>query len=244
MKQLKNPIENIKIVSNQSENVYRLLLSEGEMTAAQIADELDVLPNAIYRVTNKLIKLGLVQKSDSYPVIYKANKVNTAMNWYLLSVAQSFRNEFGNENIKQNTETNASITLIKDRDTLLSRSNGDAIRCNKSIDFIVSGHEVPDELVFSYRKMIVKGVKVRGIIHQKGQLKGSQVKIWKDIGVGVKYLPDFNMRIIIYDKRIVYLTSFDSQNSSKAFGVRFEYATLGFHMSELFEQNWQKARKI
>jgi hypothetical protein len=49
------------------------------------------------------------------------------------------------------------------------------------------------------------------------------------------------MRLFIYDKKIVYLTSFDAKNPGSAFGVRFDYSPLALQMSQLFEQNWQLA---
>lgn len=244
MNKSRSTVPQMKIVSRQHENIYKLLLKSGSLTANEIAEKLDILPNAVYRAANKLVELGLIQKAGSYPVSYKANKVNTAMNWYLLGVAQNFRNEFGQEDKKLSKKPVTSISLIKDRPTMLKRGAEDARNARKSIDFIVSGHEVPDETILAYRKAITIGVNVRGIIHQEGQAESKQTEEWKRIGAKMRYLPDFNMRMIVYDRRIVYITSYDANDHRKAFGVRFEYPPLALQMSELFEQNWQKASKL
>lgn len=127
---------------------------------------------------------------------------------------------------------------------MLRRSEIDTRNACQSIDIIVSGHNVPDETVMAYRKATTMGIPVRMIIHQKSQAQGSQVSRWKEIGISVKYLPYLEVRMIIYDKQVVYITSYDSKRPGSAFGVRFAYEPLALQMSELFEQNWQKARPL
>jgi hypothetical protein len=87
-------------------------------------------------------------------------------------------------------------------------------------------------------------VVIRKIVHQKDRSSGPLIDRWKEIGVNIRYLPDFQMRMLIFDQRIVYMTSYDSENYKSAFGVRFEYEPLALQMSELFEQNWRKAQSI
>lgn len=88
----------------------------------------------------------------------------------------------------------------------------------------------------------MKGVDIRRILHEQSQTNSKQIESWKEIGAQVRYLPDYKMLII--DRRIVYITSYDSKNNSSGFGVRFGYEPLALQMSSVFEQNWQKAKQL
>lgn len=235
----------LKTVSPQATDIYRLLGDGSALTAQEIADQLDILPNAVYRVTRKLADLGMIEKLGDYPSRYRALPVQTAMSYYLMAATNSFRREFGIQKPSQTTKTSGpTISLIKDRPSMLRRSEIDTRNAKFSIDIIVSGHEVPDDTVMAYRKAITLGLPVRMIIHQKSQTDGKQTRRWKEIGITVRYLPDLEVRMIIYDKQVVYITSYDSKRPGSAFGVRFAYEPLALQMSELFEQNWQKARPL
>ena len=211
------------------------------LSAQEIADELKVLPNVVYRATKKLIDLGIVEQVEAYPLRFKALPSQTAMSLYMVSMVQDFRREFGLVAQAAQTDGVPTISLLKDRKTMLRQDAKDARAAKYSIDFIVSGHEVPDETILAFRKAITVGAKVRMIVHQKEQAYSQQTKEWRRIGVDVRFLPNLDMRLFIYDKKIVYLTSFDAKNPGSAFGVRFDYSPLALQMSQLFEQNWQLA---
>lgn len=215
------------------------------MTAREIANEIDILPNAVYRVAKKLTDLGMIEKLGDYPARYRALPVQAAMSYYLMAATNSFRKEFGVQKPSPSAKQHGpTISLIKDRPSMLRRGASDANVAKQSIDIVVSGHEVPDETVMAYRRAITLGIPIRMIIHQKTQIDGFQVKLWKEIGVEMRYLPDLEVRMIIYDKQVVYITSYDAKSPGSAFGVRFAYEPLALQMSELFEQNWQKAKKL
>lgn len=234
----------MKTVSPQSASVYKLLNDGDELSAHEIADKLNVLPNAIYRVTKKLVDMGLVEQVDTYPLRFKAIPGQTAANLYMINAMQNFRKEFGVATQAISPGKAPTLSLVKGRNNLLRRDAQDARLARYSIDFIVSGHEVPDENILAYRKAITLGAKVRMIIHQEKQAYSKQTKEWQGIGADVRFLPGLDMRLFIYDKKIVYLTSYDPENYGSAFGVRFDYAPLAMQMSQLFEQNWEQAKSI
>lgn len=235
----------IKTASPQTTEVYKLLSKGKALSAQEIAAELDILPNAVYRVAKKLMDMGMVEQIDSYPVSFKAVPAQTALSLYLVAAMQNYRREFGLAKASGIKADNSPIiSLIKDRPSLIRRTAADARVAQESIDFIVSGHEIPDEAFLAYRKAATVGVPIRKIVHQAEQARHKRIAMWKEIGADVRYLPDFEMRMFIYDKRIVYLTSYDSSKHGSAFGVRFEYVPLALQMTELFEQNWQKAERL
>ena len=234
----------IKTVSPQAKDVYKLLSGGRALNAQEIADKLKILPNAVYRVTKKLVDVGMIEQLSTYPISFKALPSQMAMNLYLVAATQNFKREFGSANPAVKVSNGPVISLIKDRPSLLRRESVDVRATYQSIDFVVSGHEVPEELMMAFRKAITVGAKVRLIVHQAERVRSKQVKKWKEIGVSIRYLPGFNMRLLVFDKRIVYVTSYDPEKPGSAFGVRFEYTPLALQMTELFEQNWQKAKVL
>lgn len=234
----------VKTASPQAQQVYRLLNDGSTLSAQEIADQINIVPNSVYRLLKKLISLGLVEELSTYPTTYRAVSPQTALSFYLLAASQNFRREFGVGGVVQQVGNSPKINLIKDRESLLKRSEQDVRACTESIDIIVSGHEIPDSMYLAHQKAIAQGTQVRRIVHQKDRQFTRENEIWKEMGAEVRYLPNFSLRMLIYDKRIVYITSFDPDSPKSAFGVRFEYEPLAMQMTELFEQNWHKALVI
>ncbi len=67
--------------------------------------------------------------------------------------------------------------------------------------------------------------------HQK---LGEQIRICKPV----------NARIFLFDRRVVYVMSYDPNNYIKSIGIRFEYAPLGQMMHGLFMQYWEKGEEL
>ncbi len=238
-------ITSMKPVTPQAKTIYKLLSKKGALSAQQIGEELGVLPNAVYRSADKLIGLGMVCQLDSYPVQYKAVPANVALNWYLLAAAQGFRQEFSvTVSSAGKTQPSPSITFIKDRQSLLKRTNNDTTRSRDSINFIVSGIEVPDETILAYRKAITKGAKVRVLVQRKQETTTEKLEKWQDIGAAVRQSENIGVRLFVFDSRVVYFTSYNAASKGKAFGIRFEYEPLANLMNELFEQHWQASKPL
>ena len=64
------------------------------------------------------------------------------------------------------------------------------------------------------------------------------------MGMKVKYYPIMEARIIIFDAKIAYITSYDPKRKEEAIGVRFQYPPIARILQELFDQRWSKAKEI
>lgn len=235
----------LNMVSPQTSAIYRQIANCPDITAHDIANSLAIYPNAVYRAAKDLIDLGLVETTDTYPVRYKPSPAQKALSLYLQASAKNFRNQFGVGATNSNPINETfSISLVKDRESLLKSQNADVLVAKFSIDFIVSGLEVPDETVLAFRKAAAVGVKIRAIVQQKRETSKDQLEKWHDLGATVKYLPDLKIRLIVIDQKITYLTSYDPSHKNSAFGVRLNYEPFAVQMSELFNLNWQKAVRL
>lgn len=234
----------IKAVSEQTAAVYKVLGSGKALTVLQIAEQLNVLPNGLYRALDRLVQLGAVEKIHSYPTTYRAISGQLALNLYLAQAAQNFQRELGISKTSFTIDAQPEIEIIKDRETALRTSSKDVRAATTSIDFIVSGFQVNDETVLAFRKATTTGVRVRAIVQQKDEIDGGKLERWQDFGVKVRYLPNLNIRLFVFDQQIVYLASFDKANRGALYGVRFAFVPLAIQMSNLFEQHWQNAKPL
>jgi hypothetical protein len=234
----------VKTVSEQAREMYRLLEDGKPLTAKEIAWQLHILPNAVYRVTDRLAGLGMVRKLDGYPMKFKAVPSRSALNWYLLAASQSFKQEFGDAASKQTSGAAPSMTFIKNRQHLLTMVELEARKATKTINYIVSGHRVPDGTVLAYRKASATGVRIRAIVQNTLDTTQNSLEAYQEMGVEVRYLPNIGIRLFTFDGRTAIMTSYDDTQSSRAFGIRFTYPPVALQLDQLFEQNWEQARAI
>jgi sugar-specific transcriptional regulator TrmB len=236
--------KHLKPVTGQSADIYRLLSKSGSLKVKQIADHLGILPNAVYRAAKPLIEFGMVEKLDGYPIRFKAVVANSAINWYSRAAAQSFRQEFGNLISKPTNDFLPTITFIKDRQYMLKICEHEARKAMSHINYIVSGHRIPDSTVLAYRKASTVGVRVRAIIQNTPDTTDNSLERYHKMGVEVRYLPNIGIRLFIFDGRVAVLTSYDDTKSSRAFGIRFTHVSVASQLDHLFEQRWLEAKPI
>jgi len=227
----------LKSIPPQSTKIYTLLEDGKPRSAKDIGKRLNIFPHAVYRAIRQLLELGFVQQLHDYPIKYQAKPVSDAMELYSLIMRQNFQEAFhAHKNIRNNKQ-GLNMSFIKSRKDLLEQTKRDAEHTKSTFDHIVSGHEIPADSILAYKKSLERGVKIRIIVHQIPQKQ--MIESWKRMGVEIRYYPDIKGRIFIFDKRIVYFTSYNPRRKQEAIGMRFEYAPFALLMSELFEQKWR-----
>lgn len=233
------------MVSPQTIAVYKQIAKCKEVTVQEIAKSLDIFPNAVYRATKDLTDLGLIEKADTYPVQFRQASGQKAMSLYLQASAKNFRTQFGIITSSSNpSQESLNISLLKNREDMLKREDIDVVAAKQTVDFIVSGLEVPDSTALSFRKAAASGVRIRAIVQQRREASKGRLEKWEELGATVKHLPNLRMRLVIIDQKITYLTSYDPSDRGMAFGVRLVYEPFAIQMSELFGLNWQKAENL
>jgi len=234
--------------SHQTVSIYRLLTHKQPLTASDIGKELHIFPNAVYRAIKPLIDIGITTKSKDYPTRYSTQPSNSALEKYLLIMREAFLTTFISSKLLVNDspflKSNLNISLIQDRNDLIEKTNKSVESSKQTVDYVVSGLEVPAETILVYKRAIDRGVKIRSIVQRLDNTSKEMFSNWKKIGLNVRFYPSLESRIFIFDKKIVYLTSYDSKNKEEAVGVSFEYPPFGEIITELFNKKWQLAKKI
>jgi len=230
------------IVSKQAQDIYNLLAAEGSLSAATIAGRLNILPNAVYRAARQLVAVGIVKKTASYPVRFTLLPSGTVLPWYLLQSQKAFLTSFPvTANDKSKKNSNLNMSFVKDRQSLLERTDTDTSLAQKSINFIVSGLEVPDSTVLAYRKAAQNGVNIRALIQKRSETHNKKLERWQTMGVSIRLIDSLDLRLFIFDSKIVYFTSYSQQIKEQALGIRFNYAPIAAVMNGLFEEKWAQA---
>ena len=139
---------------------------------------------------------------------------------------------------------NPGVTFIHNREDLLKATDKDVSHASTSVDFIVSGLEVPDETILAYRGALQRGVRIRAIVQKKHDTTTDKLEKWKTIGVEARYTDSIETRIFIIDQKVTYITSYDSCVKNRAVGVRFDYAPVSTIMGMLFEEKWLSASPL
>ena len=231
----------LKSLSPQAAKAYKLLLNNKTLSAKDVARELKILPNTVYRDLRELIRIGLIEKVNDYPVRYKAKPESEAVSLYTSIIRQNFFESFGlNVKVGQNLK----IGFFQTRKDFLLLCKKDFEYSKEKINIIISGDELPPEAVFVHKATVDRGVKIRKLVQGLNEENIRMAKAWKRIGVDTKYTPLINSRIVTFDGKITILGYYEPYKQQECVGVRFEYAPFAALMDEMFEQKWEKAKEI
>ena len=235
-------------LSHQSMAVYQLLTRGKALTAKDIARDLGILPNAVHRSAGVLVELGLIGRCDARPVRFQIRPQKEAIQSYLLVSVNTFMKNFSHKEkdgaSSNGARANLSISFINTRSQLLEMTNNDTKTACKSINHLVSGLELPAETILSLKKAVDRGVRLRFLVQNLDELDHVMIYNWKRMGLDVRHFPLLEARIIVFDSKIVYLTSYNPRKKEEAMGVRFSYPPIGRQMNELFERRWKISRPI
>lgn len=229
-------------ITPQAKAIYSLLSDKKPLTAVQIADKLNILPHAVYRATKVLIDYGFVRKMGRYSTLYMKSDPEGPIDLYTSAMKTYLTEAFSAKN-KPGSNL-LDISFIQSRDQLIEMTNRDVDNAQKSISFIVSGHEVPAETILAYKHAVERGVNVRQLIQDLDAASRDMLKSWKNAGINIRYFPNMESRIFVYDSQIVYFTSYNPDKNPEALGVRFNYAPIACIMNDVFEKKWKSAKEI
>ena len=228
----------------ESRILYKTLLdSPFPLSAKKLGEHMRIVPNTVYRLTNGLIKLGLITKEGRYPCSFKAKPISEGLSLFLLNQQNWFSETFG-KNIAVSRSQDPSISFIQSRDELMRLSVGETGKATTSVDLLRSGHEIPADLMLAIRNSKERNVVTRMIIQDYGPENKEMVTHWKENGILVRITTLRNIRLMIYDKNTVYFMSYKHTDSEKDMGMKIEYPPLATIFSSLFNEWWKQARRI
>lgn len=230
----------LKSISPQSVKVLTLLIKNGPLSALQIGEKINILPNTAYRNLKELMNVGFVKKSDTYPAVYSAKSKSEAVGLYTNIIVRNFQEAFAAG--LENKGDSLKVSFIQNRKDLLKQAARDAYAAKRQINRIISGDFVPAETTLAFKQAAERGIKIKVLVQGASKSVAGTIASWRKMGMEVKYTPTINVRIVTYDGLITYFASYNQRNNQEAIGVRFEYAPLTALMDELFELRWRSGK--
>jgi hypothetical protein len=112
------------------------------------------------------------------------------------------------------------------------------------MDNLASGDELPAEIMLAQKNALDRGVNIRTIFQKRDEKNESFIHARTHMGEQIRISKALNTRIVIFDRRIVYVMSYDPTNYLKSIGIRFEYDPLGQLMYQLFLQYWKQSADL
>ena len=232
---LKSPL------SRQAKDIYSLLLAKGPMSAAQIGEKLSIFPHAVYRSTKQLQALGCMSQTGKHPAYFEAAPLNESVEIFALLQKDWFLSTFMKDSSQDsNIQKDLNISFIDSREMLFEKALFDIQNAREEMDNLASGDELPAEIMLAQKNALERGVTIRTLFQKRSKDNESFIQARTKMGEQMRITEAVNTRIVIFDKRIVYIMSYDPSNYIKSNGIRFEYAPVGQLMYQVFMQYWER----
>ena len=238
-------------MSPQAQKLYHILLTvNASLSARQLGVRLHVVTNSVYRLTDELIQIGLINRTGQRPYLFSAKPANQGLSLFLLTQHDWFSKQFpksmSNKIAKNKIPPSQQISLsfVQSRDELMDLSVGEVDRANKSVDLLRSGGEIPADLMLSMIQAKERGVIIRMLIQDYSSENADQVVNWKKNGILVRKTTLRHIRLMLYDSIVVYFMSYRHTVSEKDLGMKIDYPPFATILSQLFNDWWQVAEII
>jgi sugar-specific transcriptional regulator TrmB len=182
--------------------------------------------------------LGLVRNICKYPLKYQTKKPEEAAGFLIDLIRQGFTG------VQSESKKQLRLGFIQNRKELLALTNKDTRQAKESLNIVVSGHEVPAETILAQKHAADRGVRVKMLIQDLIASSKERIRAWQKMGIEIRYIKYMQARILVFDRKIVYFTSYSEDKNHEAIGMRFEYEPYARLMNELFEQKWSEGKEF
>ena len=218
----------ISPLPKQAQSIYSQLLTHGPMTAEQIAHVLHIFPNAVYRSTHKLEKLGCIEKIGKHPAQYQAIDVHQSVEAFSLLQKEWFLNAFFTQHLKisPSLKNTLNITFIESREMLFEKALSDIQNLKEEMNNFASGDELPAEIMLAQKDALHRGIIIKTLFQKRNQENESYLQARTKMGEEIRISEPLNARIVVFDRKVVYIMSHDPTNYTKSVGIRFELSLI------------------
>lgn len=228
-------------------NTYVTLLRNGPMMAKEVAQSIAVLPNATYRLLQKLEDRGLIVSTGRHPNTFKA--LPTAVALESLAKRQmadiETNKEFLLARLSQKAKTDQTkIEVLASKRDFFRAYVDMAKQAKKEIDIISIGEEVPEDIIIVNRDCLERGVIIRFIVHRYDEKNKDLLMGWLRMGLLVRHYPDWGFHLVVYDNRYCLLAVNNPKNTDDRLSMKIFSEALSKSLGDYFNNIWEKAIPI
>lgn len=239
-----------KGVSPYGGKIYALLTQKGSLTAREIANSLNIYPNAVYRIAHYLKDVGMIEVISTTPFTLRALPVNDAQGNYLSFQQTQLRNLLGNL-VTQTDSTskqsdNYQISFIQGREEIFARCAQDLKTAKQRAKFIVLGLPigVSPELMLEQRNAAKRGVQMQIIAQEYSEENIETLKSWQVQGLDVRHGKLIGFHLLLIDEAISYLMYYEPKDKTKRYAVRIVHQAINKQLQKIFAEQWRKAKLL
>lgn len=235
-------------LSQHQAMIYQLLITQGALSAKEIAKQINILPNAVYRLARDLKKKRFITISETHPAIFSAVSPTLALESYTskrIAELHNQKNKLISELSKmQKAQDQTQVNFINSRQEIFFKSLNSVKKAKKEILIISIGEQIPEEVVLGIKRSIDRGVTVNMIAHKYNDENKSLLQSWLKMGWKVKHYPDWGFHLVIVDGKESILSVNDPKNTSQRVGLQFFSLGLSKALQDYFYSTWKKAISI
>ncbi|MEK7070208.1 MAG: helix-turn-helix domain-containing protein [Patescibacteria group bacterium] len=227
---------------------YLALLEEGSQSATEIAEAIDVFPNAVYRLMIKLEEKGFVVRLNTSPKTFQAIPPNIAIEAFYEKAKKDLEKikieSIASLSSKTLPSPKTMIEVLTGKDSTFSRYVEFANQTKKELLVISIGEPVPDDIKIASAKAKERGVSQRFIFHVYNKENENLLKSWVKMGVEVRHHADAGYHLMIFDGKKCILVSSNPDNTEERTGMVIYSENLTNALRNYFYSIWNKSLEV
>jgi len=222
--------------------IYKLLLETGSSEVSNLARQLKVQPQGLYRVVEGLKEQGFIVQIASNPIRLQARPLQVALEHYL-----SFQHQLVQEidNTSQHKGRHKTeMNVLIGRDEIFATYLRLAAEAKKELLTISIGEKVPDALYQMVAQATRRGVKSCLIFQKHTTENDLWLKRWIVQGSAVRLLPGEGYHLNIVDDEYAILSASNVKKPEERTAVLVHAPNVVRELRHYFFQQWQLASEL
>jgi len=233
--------------SKQEAAVYFLIHKKGSMSVNDLAQELEVSPNSLYRLLEKLTQEKLVSCTNSWPKTYKAIPPSFALDFLVKNKIMEM--EESKEKLINllpifNKSDQTKIEVIGGTKELFENYISLSRKTKKEILIVSVGEEVSEEVLLANRDSIARGIRICFIVHKLDKTNKDLLVRWERMGIEVRHLSGQGFHLVIFDQDQSLLSASDPKKPEERTTIHIYSRAISKALSQYFNSIWEKATPI
>ncbi len=234
-------------LSRTEANIYLWILGHSPSTVNDIASAMNMSANAVYRFMKALQSKGLVRFTAARPLTAEALPPSIAIPAFvrqktesLVRMQESVVEEL--KNARPQEGLGVEVFFGKQEGYEFSRKLLNSLKHELLV--ISTGEALPARLFRQLRKLILRGIDIRLIVHKYDESNISILERFRKAGMKVKHYPDEGFHMVIYDGKSVLMTVDDPENSDRRINIYITSKGLAEALREYFNHLWSAAMPV
>lgn len=240
-----NTLSLIKLgLSDNEASCYLVILQNGAFSVSDIAKQMGILPNAVYRLLDKLEGYKMVVSLGTSPKKYQAVPAKAAIDSLVQIQAKALEEskiQALNALSGHPSKAETKINFITGQDEFFNTFVKLAAQAKEEILVISIGEPVPDEIKLATRDALAKEIDCKFIFHKSDNENAGLVSSWIVMGVSVAHYPDSGFHLLVFDGKQAVLVASNPSETAERTGMIITSPGLANALRDFFYARWSKS---